>query len=196
MDLDQPRRHFGPPHHSRAERELHHLLLAEPLATPCKKEHREGRYSLDFFFPAWRLGVEVDSEHFHDRERDAVRDAELAKIGIVILRLTNTMPAAKMREHIAYVAQRIIRLPLAEKARFVGSYKTDVLDHLQEKPKATARPSPRENCLDCSGNGWKLIPVWSEFLQRASMRATRCACTNLRNEGQLTLASEEFDAPA
>jgi len=194
MQFNQPRHHFSPPRHSKAEIALHKVLVERPLATGFKREHREGRYQLDFFFPAWKLGIEIDSEHFHDAERDTIRDGELSKIGIAILRLSNTLPAEKLREHIAYVAERIRCLPLAEKVLFIRNYKTDILDRvgpITTPPAEDAITGAHLECVDCGGSRWKMIPVWSEFYGRAEQRATRCNCSNLRVRLQ-----EEFELMA
>ena len=192
LKLDQPRRHFSPPRHSKAEIALQHLLIEHPLATGFKREHQEGRYRLDFFFAAWKLGVEIDSQHFHDPEKDAHRDRELARIGIVILRLSNVLPAEKLREHIAYVAERIVRLPLAEKVLFVRNYKVSILDAIVDAQ--VEKKKPDEDCLDCNGSGWKMVPTWHEGHRQAELRATRCDCTNLRQEFQLW-SPDDFAPP-
>jgi very-short-patch-repair endonuclease len=178
--------------HTRAEKDLHKLLTLEPLSVPVKTQAREGRCRLDFFFPDWKLAVELDGP-WHDADADKRRDDGLAQIGITVLRLPAEMPPAQLRRHIAYVSQRILYLPLAEKVHFARNYEPAILDNLERPPQQQGRTAPRENCLDCGGTGWKQIPVWSAFLQRAEQRATRCACANLRDESQLTLVGQ--DAP-
>ncbi|WP_411288335.1 endonuclease domain-containing protein [Phenylobacterium sp.] len=48
-----------------------------------------GPYVADFMCPRHRLIIEADVP-FHDVERDAVRDAALAKLGFRVLRFTNS----------------------------------------------------------------------------------------------------------
>lgn len=176
--------------HTRAEKELHKLLTLEPLSVPMKTQAPEGRCRLDFFFPDWKLDVELDGP-WHDPDADRKRDDDLARVGIAVLRLSAEMPPAQLRRHIAYVSQRILYMPLAEKVHFARNYEPEILDHLEAPPRQPAQRGPRENCLDCSGSGWKLIPVWSVFYQQAELRATRCKCENLRDETKLTLTSED-----
>jgi very-short-patch-repair endonuclease len=173
--------------HVRAEKEFHKLLIAEPLSAPVKVQAKEGPYSLDFFFPDWKLNIEIDGP-WHDLVANEKRDGVLAKSGIVTLRLPADMPASQMRRHVVYISQRILLLPLADKITLLRSYKTELLDKFTAEP---APLGPQENCLDCSGSGWKLLPVWSEFLQHAEVRAARCECKNLRTQGSFTLASED-----
>lgn len=181
--------------HTHAEKELHKLLVMEPFPVPLKTQAPEGRCRLDFFFPDWKLAVEIDGPwHAENPEADKNRDDGLAKMGIAVLRLPADMPAVQMRRHVAYVSQRILCLSLAEKIQFVRGYKTDVLDHLVTPDAAKPKPSltPNPLCLDCDGSGWRLVPVFSEVIRQAEMRATRCQCKNLRSEAELQLSGEEW----
>ena len=186
MKLAQTRRTFGPPRHSQSERHLHQLLIEKPLSTPCKREQRECGFWLDFFFPAWKLAVEVDSAHFHDPRKDAERDSILASAGIVTLRLPNTMPVEQMRSEIEKIAAAILCLALPDKLDYLRS-----LRDLRQPQNSLSQPEPptwdrtqylgNPLCRDCSGDGWKLVPWFSPKLRQAEMRATRCACKNLRS---------------
>jgi very-short-patch-repair endonuclease len=179
--------------HTRAEKELHKLLVLEPFSVPLKTQAPEGRCRLDFFFPDWKLAIEIDGP-WHDPDADKKRDDGLGKIGISVLRLPADMPASQMRRHIAYVSQRILYLQLPEKLQFVRNYKPAILDRLQGETKKQAASVPQESCVDCGGSGWKLVPYWSNFLQRAEQRATRCECKNLRDDNRLALVSEDVTA--
>ena len=176
--------------HRRVEMELHKLLIAEPFSVPVKIQALEGRCKLDFFFPDWKLAVEIDGP-WHDGPRDMQRDDGLGKMGIAVMRLPADMPVSQMRRNIAYVSDRILLLPLAEKLRFVKNYDTKLLERLIEPiQQQTTRAGPNPLCIDCDGSGWKLVPVFSEFMRQAELRATRCKCENLRNSFELCDPSE------
>jgi very-short-patch-repair endonuclease len=164
----------------KAEQELLSLLRQRPLAVQHVYQHHEGKYIIDFFWPEWKLGAEIDGP-WHESEADQFRDGNLAKIGIAVLRLPADLTAERMREQVRYVAQRILFLGMPAKVEFVRNYRP---------PKPELKPATwdRQNylghplCLDCSGNGWRLTPIFSEKMRQAEMRATRCKCENLRED--------------
>jgi len=181
--------------HRRVEMELHKLLIAEPFSVPVKIQAPEGKCKLDFFFPDWRLAIEIDGP-WHDPEVDKQRDEGLGKMGIAVLRLPADMPVTQMRRNIAHVSQRLLYMPLAEKLQFVRSYKPELLERLVSPPEVTSASAslgPNPLCIDCGGHGWKRIVVWSDFLGRADERSKRCACKNLRDDHTLIL--EPVDIP-
>ncbi len=72
---------------SRTEWKLWPYLRRRQLGVLFRRQHPlEGRY-LDYYCPALRLGVEVDGP-LHEAGADAGRDAELAALGVTILRFS------------------------------------------------------------------------------------------------------------
>jgi very-short-patch-repair endonuclease len=60
-------------------------------------------FIVDFYCDAARLAVELDGA-FHDADDDARRDRELARMGVVVMRLEN----CELRENLASVLARIV----------------------------------------------------------------------------------------
>lgn len=86
LDLGDPRR-------TRSEAEERFLGLIRRSDIPCPAVNtRIGDYEIDFFWPAERLAVEVDGFTFHTSprafEKDRRRDAELATLGVRVVRVT------------------------------------------------------------------------------------------------------------
>ena len=171
-----------------AERELQKLLAIRPLGAAPKYQHPEGRYRIDVFFPGWKLAVEIDGpRHERQVEYDCTRDAQLASMGIAVLRLSSVLLPEQLREHIRYVAQRIAYFGHPAKVKFCVDYSTSLqkktedhtLEQVERESFGTASTG-NPLCMDCSGSSWKMIPCWNENMRRAEMRATRCRCTNLR----------------
>ncbi len=55
-----------------------------------RRQHVVAGYIVDFYCPAMRLAVEVDGGVHHDSlQRDAERDAQLAEVGVRVLRFRN-----------------------------------------------------------------------------------------------------------
>lgn len=52
-----------------------------------RPQYPVGKYFLDFAIPRFRIGIEADGRDWHDRERDAKRDAALWSMGWRIFRL-------------------------------------------------------------------------------------------------------------
>lgn len=77
-----------------AERALWRLLRSRSLeGYKFRRQHGAGRYVLDFYCAEAQLAIEADgSQHYTSDgvEDDAVRTAELAAMGIVVLRFSNT----------------------------------------------------------------------------------------------------------
>src|SRR5687768_2134433 len=57
------------------------LLRNRRMGFKFRREYSVLGYRIDFYCAAARLGVEFDGEQ-HDPDRDAIRDGELAKLGI------------------------------------------------------------------------------------------------------------------
>ncbi len=49
-----------------------------------------GRYFVDFGDPALRLAIECDGAAFHDKEKDAARDADMLEMGWKVFRFTGS----------------------------------------------------------------------------------------------------------
>jgi very-short-patch-repair endonuclease len=84
-----------------AERRLWTLLRRGSLGFRFRRQYAIGGYILDFYCPETKVAVEVDGD-FHDREKDAARDAKLADMGIYTVRLAtnelypSAVPAADL----------------------------------------------------------------------------------------------------
>ena len=184
---------------SKVEKELHRLLLESPLQAECKVQFPEGPYILDFFFPDWRLAVEVDGP-WHDteegKEKDKRRDRALFEAGIPVLHLPSDLSVGTMREYIRDVAQQILYMGIPAKIECVQRYSDDLkrAKALRETPHQTPKIEPptwdKENflgnpaCRECNGNGWITIKAWAEKIQRMSQVAVRCKCQNIRIEAE------------
>ena len=62
------------------------------LPITVKRQYVVGNYILDFFIPSANIAIELDgSQHYEPeaRETDRVRDAELEKVGIMVIRYLN-----------------------------------------------------------------------------------------------------------
>lgn len=177
---------------SAVEKNLHRLLIEQPLPSPVQVQVAEGRCHHDFFFAESKLAVEIDGNwRWHSAEENARRDANL--IGTAVLRFPWDMPPKEMRERIANVMAETKRLPIAEKITWVRDYNRKIREARKPTKLATvANPL----CLDCEGSGWRLMPYFSEFTRQAEMRATRCKCENLRTTFELWDISElQFRKP-
>lgn len=64
-----------------------------------------GRYYVDFLIGDF--GIEIDGKRWHDPERDARRDKELAQHGIQIVRFDSQVAAKKVEVIISYIQQRL-----------------------------------------------------------------------------------------
>ena len=63
------------------------------LSITVKRQYVIGNYILDFFIPSANIAIELDgSQHYETeaREADRKRDAELALVGINVLRYNNS----------------------------------------------------------------------------------------------------------
>lgn len=83
-------------------------LRKKPLGIKFRRQHPLGPYILDYYCPIAKLGIEVDgrSHQLGDSpERDARRDAYLAKQGIEIIRIS----ARNVMHDPKNVANRILR---------------------------------------------------------------------------------------
>jgi len=54
------------------------------------EQHRLGKYILDFALVKYQIAIECDGIHWHDADRDALRDAILASKGWLTFRYTDT----------------------------------------------------------------------------------------------------------
>jgi very-short-patch-repair endonuclease len=180
------------PKSSRAERDLRVVILKSSLEKTVRFAAKEGPYTCDFLFVDWKLDVELDGP-FHDAVADATRDKNLAKIGIVTLRLPFDMPPESMLQHILYVGGRIKFKPMPEKIVFLEGYRSVIRNSVgpSQQPEPTQAKRPHPDCLDCSGSGWRMVATWSAFLKKAVQSAARCSCTNLRPQAQFALSDEK-----
>jgi len=58
-----------------------------------RRQFSIGKFILDFYCPRYRIGIEADGgQHYEDegRQRDELRAAELSRIGIEILRFSDS----------------------------------------------------------------------------------------------------------
>src|SRR5437016_4751473 len=71
-----------------SEKTLWSWIRADKLGFRFRFQHPINDWVLDFYCPEAMLCVEVDGEqHALTRERDATRDAELANLGVLTLRI-------------------------------------------------------------------------------------------------------------
>ncbi len=76
-----------------AERCLWDALRGRRLGWKFRRQHPLGRYILDFFCVELRLAIELDGEvHAEEGRRayDAQRTAELARMGVAVVRFDNS----------------------------------------------------------------------------------------------------------
>ena len=73
------------------ERHLWYDFL-QKLPITVKRQHIINNYIVDFFIPSKKIAIELDgSQHYEPEAKDAdrLRDSELMKYGIRVLRYTN-----------------------------------------------------------------------------------------------------------
>ena len=96
----------------RAEMSLPEVLLwqylrKQPLGVKFRRQHPVGKYVIDFYSPAAKIGIEIDGIA-HDMggrpEQDAMRDAWLHTQGIEIVRI----PAKDVFKSVEQAAHSII----------------------------------------------------------------------------------------
>ena len=83
------------------------------LSITVKRQYVIGNYILDFFIPTVNLAIELDgSQHFETeaREADALRDSNLASVGIKVLRYTNYEVNRNFRGVVEDILKNIIRM--------------------------------------------------------------------------------------
>jgi very-short-patch-repair endonuclease len=90
-------------------------LRKRPAGIKFRRQHPAGPYILDFFCGDAQLAIEIDSEA-HDRgdrpQRDNIRDAWLAKLGVTTLRIPAADVLADLEAVIRYVVNEAsARLP-------------------------------------------------------------------------------------
>ena len=84
--------------HLRANMPAPEILLwqkirSKALGVKFRRQFSIQNFVLDFYSPEWKLAIEIDGEsHFVDAAaaaKDKIRDIELGKLGIKVLRFTN-----------------------------------------------------------------------------------------------------------
>jgi very-short-patch-repair endonuclease len=129
-------------HISQRETQLDQYLLRNPLPVAYKHPHIEAGRIMDFFFPVWKLDVELDGP-FHDKAADVSSDVAKAEVGIATLRLPYLLELDELRGHIDCVGRMILRMSIAEKMAFLRAYHREI-----------ATPVPKERLCDiCNGSG-------------------------------------------
>jgi very-short-patch-repair endonuclease len=91
----------APDTRSKLERDFLALITKARLPKP-QLNHKIGEFTVDVYWPQWRLVVEIDGRGYHltprQFENDRIRDAKLQRLGIRVLRITEkrmkTAPAA------------------------------------------------------------------------------------------------------
>jgi very-short-patch-repair endonuclease len=67
-----------------------HLRAGRLDGVKFRRQHALDRFVVDFYAPAYRLALEVDGGVHHARQdADAVREAYLSRLGVVVLRVRN-----------------------------------------------------------------------------------------------------------
>lgn len=76
-----------------AERKLWSVLRDRQLAgVKFRRQFSIGRYTLDFYSPAYKLAIEADGgQHYEDKgkRKDERRTAELSSLGVKVLRFSD-----------------------------------------------------------------------------------------------------------
>jgi very-short-patch-repair endonuclease len=86
---------------------LWRLLRVKRRDLRFRKQHAIGRFVADFYCPAARAVIEIDGAmHDHREDRDAVRDAYMASLGLRVIRIA----AAEVLADPEAVADGIYRL--------------------------------------------------------------------------------------
>ncbi|MGB9553786.1 MAG: endonuclease domain-containing protein [bacterium] len=77
-----------------AEKKLWALLRNRQLSgVKFRRQFSVGGYILDFYSPEYKLGIEADGgQHYtsEGREKNQIRERDLTKIGIKVIRFTDT----------------------------------------------------------------------------------------------------------
>lgn len=73
---------------SRTEHRLWPYLRSARAGAPFRRQHPVGGYFPDYYCVPLKLAVEVDGPT-HSAERDSVRDANLATLGVTVLRFSH-----------------------------------------------------------------------------------------------------------
>lgn len=73
---------------SDSEKKLYDKIRDKKLGYRFRRQYPVGPYVLDFYCPKIKLCIEVDGEqHLLTKEKDARRDAYLAKYGVLTIRI-------------------------------------------------------------------------------------------------------------
>ncbi len=100
-----------------AERKLWAILRNRQLVgVKFRRQFSLGKYVLDFYSPAYKLGLEADGgEHYKDEGKriDELRSKELSKLGIEVLRVSDL----EILKHIDGVCE-LIQKAIEEKKHF------------------------------------------------------------------------------
>jgi very-short-patch-repair endonuclease len=175
--------HLPYPRRSLAEIELQRLLRERPLRFPVKVQYRIHPYTLDFFIPEIKLAVEIDGAwHLlpETMEKDVRRNRVLEGMGIAVLHIDANLAGETMQSIIEDVIEKTLRMTTVDRITFTREYKHQppLLDAVVDATNKKKLAHP--DCLDCAGNGWKMVPVWNEKRHKAEERAAKCDCANLR----------------
>ena len=87
---------------SRSERRMWGLLRRDLLGFRFRRQFPVRGYFLDFYCSAAKLCIEVDGD-FHSPMPDAARDADLAKVGIMTIRVPASVLFQDTKELTAWI---------------------------------------------------------------------------------------------
>lgn len=77
-----------------AENKLWKILRnRQILGVKFRRQYSAGKYIIDFYSPEYKIGIEADGgQHYESkgRQKDAIRTNELNKLGIKIIRFSDT----------------------------------------------------------------------------------------------------------
>lgn len=77
-----------------AENKLWKILRnRQLLGVKFRRQYSAGKYIIDFYSPEYKIGIEADGgQHYESkgRQKDAIRTNELNKLGIKIIRFSDT----------------------------------------------------------------------------------------------------------
>lgn len=122
-----------------AEQKLWMHISGKQLGCKARRQHVLFGYIADFYFPSRHLIVEVDGGYHQtpdQAEKDARRDANLARHGFVTIRFTNEEIGRELPAVLSSIKQSLAAQPLAKTW-------SNGLSFNGFKPTGSKRPGPR-----------------------------------------------------
>lgn len=103
---------------------IRQYLFKRDLLKPHRKTSVRNRwFFLDFYNPLAKLNIEIDGKRYHDAEKDAIRDQEIGKLGINILRIPSEEIYIATNK-----AEEIIRLASNDSHQYMVYYSPVIIE--------------------------------------------------------------------